>query len=194
MKIFNEYNQEVDLADIDLSLGYLKPDIITIEKPAITHYAVKTVYFTNNAYFSPSSEDDPRIRIIDPTKGIFEYIFQENEKDLEVKGMDIKLVIDEPAHTETEEIQRYILYRNDELELQKLPSRMNSAENSIIETQEELEETNLNIEDLILLMAEMLGGEEEEEIEEIEEEIEENSEENIEFSEDNIEEITEESE
>ena len=44
-----------------------------------------------------------------------------------------------------EDIKRYIRYREDELELRELPSRMEGAEESIVETQEGLEEANINI-------------------------------------------------
>ena len=44
-----------------------------------------------------------------------------------------------------------------ELELHKLPSQIEGIEKSIIKTQKGLEEADINIEDLILLMAEILG-------------------------------------
>ena len=80
------------------------------------------------------------------------------------------MVIDKEAEDIYEDIKRYIRYREDELELRELPSRMEGAEESIVETQEGLEEANINIEDLILLMAEILGGDEEEPEEEPEDE------------------------
>lgn len=161
MRILDEQNQELNQEDIDLSLGYLKDEKLFIERrPTETHYKVTCFVFTDGTSYRPISEDDPHIRVIDAEKGQFEYIPDEGEEKT-VKGAAIGMVIDKEAEDIYEDIKRYIRYREDELELHKLPSRIEGAEESIIETQEGLEEANINIEDLILLMAEILGGEEE---------------------------------
>lgn len=163
MRILDEQNQELSQEDVDLSLGYLKDEKLFIERrPMEAHYKVTCFVFTDGTSYRPVSEDDPHIRIVDAEKGQFEYIPDEGDERT-VKGAAIGVVIDKEAEDVYEDIKRYIHYRQDELELHQLPSRMEGAEESIVETQEGLEEANINIEDLILLMAEILGGEESEE-------------------------------
>lgn len=162
MRILDEQNQELDPEEVDLSLGYLKDEKLFIEhRPMKTHYKVTCFVFTDGTSYRPVSEDDPHVRIVDAEKGQFEYIPDEGDERT-VKGAAIGVVVDKEAEDIYEDIKRYIHYREDELELHELPSRMEGAEESIVETQEGLEEANINIEDLILLMAEILGGDEEE--------------------------------
>lgn len=163
MRILDEQNQELSQEDVDLSLGYLKDEKLFIEhRPMETHYKVTCFVFTDGTSYRPVSEDDPHIRVVDAEKGQFEYVPDEGDERT-VKGAAIGVVVDKEAEDIYEDIKRYIRYREDELELRELPSRMEGAEESIVETQEGLEEANINIEDLILLMAEILGGEEPEE-------------------------------
>lgn len=170
MRILDEQNQELSQEDVDLSLGYLKDEKLFIERrPMKTHYKVTCFIFTDGTSYRPVSEDDPHVRVVDAEKGQFEYIPDEGDERT-VKGAAIGVVVDKEAEDVYEDIKRYIRYREDELELRKLPSRMEGAEESIVETQEGLEEANINIEDLILLMAEILGGDEEESGEEPEDE------------------------
>lgn len=170
MRILDEQNQELSQEDVDLSLGYLKDEKLFIKKESMkAHYKVNCFVFTDGTSYTPESEDDPHIRVVDANKGQFEYIPDEGDERT-VKGAAIGLVVDKGPEDIYEDIKRYIRYRTDELELHKLPSRMEGAEESIVETQEGLEEANINIEDLILLMAEILGGNEEEPEEEPEDE------------------------
>ena len=170
MKILDENNQELNPEDVDLSLGYLKNEKVFVQHiPAQTHYKVNCFVFEDGSTYRPITENDSHIKIINAQKGQFDYIHDEGETRT-LKGAAIGLVVDKEAEDIYEDIKRYILFREDELELRELPSRMDTAEDSITETQEELEEANLNIEDLILLMAEILGGEEESEEEEEESE------------------------
>lgn len=170
MRILDEQNQELDPEEVDLSLGYLKDEKLFIERrPMETHYKVTCFVFTDGTSYRPVSEDDPHIRVVNAEKGQFEYIPDEGDERT-VKGAAIGVVVDKEAEDIYEDIKRYIRYREDELELRELPSRMEGAEESIVETQEGLEEANINIEDLILLMAEILGGDEEEPEEESEDE------------------------
>lgn len=210
MRILDEQNQELSQEDVDLSLGYLKDEKLFIKKePMKAHYKVNCFVFTNGSSYTPESEDDPHIRVVDADEGRFEYIPDEGDERT-VRGAAIGLVVDKEPEDIYEDIKRYIHYRTDELELHGLPSRIISIESSVtktqqdvtqtqqditetreslvetqgtlsetqesltetqtglnetqeglVETQEGLEEANLNIEDLILLMAEILGGEEE---------------------------------
>ena len=189
MRILDEQNQELSQEDVDLSLGYLKDEKLFIKKePMKVHYKVNCFVFTDGSSYTPESEDDPHIRVVDADEGRFEYIPDEGDERT-VRGAAIGLVVDKEPEDIYEDIKRYIRYRTDELELHELPSRIISIESSVektqqdivetqgtlsetqtglnetqeglVETQEGLEEANLNIEDLILLMAEILGGEEE---------------------------------
>ena len=190
MRILDEQNQELSQEDVDLSLGYLKDEKLFIKKePMKVHYKVNCFVFTDGSSYTPESEDDPHIRVVDADEGRFEYIPDEGDERT-VRGAAIGLVVDKEPEDIYEDIKRYIRYRTDELELHELPSRIISIESSVektqqdivetqgtlsetqtglnetqeglVETQEGLEEANLNIEDLILLMAEILGGDEEE--------------------------------
>lgn len=170
MRILDEQNQELSQEDIDLSLGYLKDEKLFIgRRPMETHYKVTCFVFTDGTSYRPASEDDPHVKVINAEKGQFEYVPDEGDERT-VKGAAIGVVVDKEAEDIYENIKRYIHYREDELELHKLPSRIEGAEESIVETQEGLEEANINIEDLILLMAEILGGDEEKSEEELVEE------------------------
>lgn len=209
MRILDENNQELNQEDADLSLGYLKDEKFFIKKePMKAHYKVNCFVFTDGTSYTPESENDPHIRVVNADEGRFEYIPDEGDERT-VRGAAIGLVVDKEPEDIYEDIKRYIRYRTDELELYELPSRiiniessvtktqqditktqqditetrenlvetqetlvetqtgLNETQEGLIETQEGLEEANLNIEDLILLMAEILGGEEpEEELEE----------------------------
>lgn len=212
MRILDEQNQELSQEDVDLSLGYLKDEKLFIKKePMKAHYKVNCFVFTDGTSYTPESENDPHIRIVDADEGRFEYIPDEGDERT-VRGAAIGLVVDKEPEDIYEDIKRYIHYRTDELELHELPSRiiniessvtktqqditktqqditktqqditetrenlvetqgtlvetqtgLNETQEGLVETQEGLEEANLNIEDLILLMAEILGGEESEE-------------------------------
>lgn len=153
MRILDEQGQEITLEDVDLSLGYLKEEELFVEsRPEIKHYKALRFNFNDNSSYTPTSENDPHVQIIDAATGKFSYLPEEGETR-SVKGMSIGLVIDQEAQNIYETIQRYILYTEEELIQRSLPERMTSAE-------ETLEETGLTVEDLILLMAEVLGGEE----------------------------------
>ena len=155
MRILDEQGQEITIEEVDLSLGYLVEEELLIEHiPYQSHYAVGHIYFDDGSVFTPASEDDPHIAVIDAARGIFRYIPQEGEESHPVKGMDIKLIVDHEEKDVYETIQRYKLFSEDEMVQKTLPGRMTAAE-------ETLAETGLTIEDLILLMAEVLGGNEE---------------------------------
>ena len=156
MRILDEQDREITLEDVDLTLGYLREETIVIANhPKITHYEIGCFYFDDGSKYAPYGEDDPHVEVVDRGRNIYRYIPQEGEESHEVKGMDIKLVVDQEAYTERETIQRYLLYTEDEVVQHTLPKRVSDVE-------EALEENNLTIEDLILLMAEVLGGDEEE--------------------------------
>lgn len=154
MRILDEQGQEITLEEVNFDLGWLKNEKIVQNIPELTHYTVGHFYFEDGTSYTPKGNDDPHVKVINAQKGQFVYVPQEDEESKRVRGMDIKLIVDQKARTITEDIQRYILYTKEELIQRELPQRMSAAEEAI-------EETDVTIEDLILLMAEVLGGEEE---------------------------------
>lgn len=178
MKILDENNQELDPNKIDLSLGYLSQEKFLINHlPRQTHYKVNCFIFDDGSSYTPVSEDDPHVQVINMDKGQFAYV-SDKEDTRKVKGAAIGLVVDQEEQDIIETIQRYHLYTDEEVIMHGLPQRVTQTEESLQETNNSIEDINLGMEDLILLLAEMLGGEEYEEEEPIEEEesIEENEE------------------
>ena len=186
-RIFDIDDNEIQEEDVDLELGYLTPDRKFKEHhDAIEgqdrqfHYTVKAFYFDDGTSYKPTSESDPRIIIDDAQKGLFRYNPAKGEVK-KLRGIDLDEIEDAPAIAaqeawdEYEDIQRYTLYTEEEIaerEAQKQreaeeaekeaarqqfldegPARLESAETSI-------EETNVTVEDLILTMADLIGGEE----------------------------------
>ena len=157
MRIIDIDGQELNPEDIDLSLGYLQEEEILIaDISEQSHKFVSEFYFDDHTRYTVESEDDPHVKIISSSLGYFDYIPDEGETR-KLRGINVVKVIDVPASKEYETIQRYHLYTEDEIIQRELPDRVTSAE-------EVLQETNLTVEDLVLLLAELLGTEEEEPI------------------------------
>lgn len=151
MRILDENDQELTQEEIDFELGFLKEEKILIKVlPLIQHYVVLRITFDDKTTYIPVSENDPHIEIIDAEQGSFSYIPDEGDTR-KIEGMSIGLVVDQEYSEEYEDILRYILYTEEELVQRGLPERMTVVE-------EEAEEIGLSVEDLILLLAEVLGG------------------------------------
>ena len=76
MRILNEQEQELQPEEIDLELGYLKPDKIFIaHHEAIDpqeeqwHYAVSCFYFEDGTFEKIEEENDSRIVVVDKYTG-----------------------------------------------------------------------------------------------------------------------------
>ena len=157
MRILDEQGREIALEEVDFNLGYLKDEIIISQIiPEQKHYKVGHFYFDDGTFYTPVTEDDPHINIIDAKTGRFTYVAQEGEEEKKVRGIDIRLVIDQEYQEFKEEIQRYILYTEYEKIQRAIPQRVEVIE-------ENLQEADTTLEDLVLLLAEVLGGEEPEE-------------------------------
>lgn len=154
---------------INYDLGYLKNETILIKhydaQPSIErqfHYIVKTFYFQDGTRYDVTSQDDPHIKAIDINKGLFDYIDQGEGKvllgiDLE-EYQDVAAQEEKSAYNEYEYIQRYVLYTPEELKEQKERQEAIDIQNHFLDTgPERLDETEINVEDLTLLMAEMIG-------------------------------------
>ena len=192
MRIIDIDGNELSPEDVDLTLGYLQEEELLIaDIQEQSHLFVSEFYFDDHTRYTVQSEDDPHVRIISSSLGYFDYIPDEGETR-KMRGSNIIKVIDVPATKEYETVLRYLLYTEEEIVQRELPERMDTAEEAI-------EETDMNVEDIILLLAEVLGGdseewpEEEEEPVEEEEELpdeEENSAEDSEESADEVPELT----
>jgi hypothetical protein len=170
MKILNESNQEISEDQIDYEKGYLQPDKIFVKhheeilaKGEVWHYAVKTFYFTDGSSYNVTSEEDPHIKKIEPDLGKFAYVNQEGEEPKEVKGIDLKQVVDverqegKEAWDEYEDIQRYILYTEEELaENKKMKEEQERQENFMSTGPERLNSAETDIGDLSIMVADMM--------------------------------------
>ena len=180
MKILNEQNEEIQREDVDLSLGYLQPDQLFVEthpevqeKAAVWHYKVKTFYFTDGTKFpdldvdgfNMLSEEDPHIINIDGKNGKFD--FQEQPEDAikgrELKGIDLEQVEDEPRvehqaeWDEYEDIQRYILYTEEELTQMKEEAEKQAKTDAFIESgPDRLTTVEVTTDDLAVAMADFM--------------------------------------
>ena len=94
--IIDQNNEEV--TEPDLELGYLRKEIFTVHHamvPEVWHYKVVSFDFSNGEIYTPSSENDPHIRVIDAQKGIFEYVNLDGEEKHTVVGQTIVAVVDQ---------------------------------------------------------------------------------------------------
>jgi len=154
--IIDQNNQEI--SNPDLNLGYLRKEKFIVHHPSVPekwHYKVISFNFANGEIYVPESEDDPHIRTIDAQKGIFEYLNLDGEEKQVITGQSITSVIDQsakPAYDEETIFYRYILYTDQEL----------ADKEFITNGPAKLAEAQETIEDLLLMLAELVGGEEEE--------------------------------
>lgn len=165
-KILDSNDKELQPEKVDLDKGYLLPENIFIKHhdeipgvPMEFHYAVKEFYFEDGTSLVVESQDDPHIKVIDDKQGVFDYVDQGEGKLL--KGIDLCQVIDVerkdpiPGYDEYETIQRYVLFTPEELKANEKQKR----QVEFIDTgADRLDDAEINIEDLTLLMAEMIGA------------------------------------
>lgn len=132
MRILDQNDIEIQESEVDTSKGYLVADKIFVQhheaveaQPAETHYECKTFYFDDGTSLDVSAlkNQDPHVKVIDAKNGVFEYVDQGEGKVF--KGLDIDNVVDKEkveakeAYDEYEDIQRYILYTQEELDQQQ---------------------------------------------------------------------------
>lgn len=168
-RILDEEGFELNPDLINYDLGYLKSEERLIKhydaQPEVKrefHYIVKTFYFDDGTKYEVTSQDDPHIKVIDMDKGVFDYVDQGEGKIL--RGIDLEEYEDvphqeaKPAYDEYETFQRYILYTPEELKEREEAEKKAVIQQYFMETgPERLDETEINVEDLTLLMAEMIG-------------------------------------
>lgn len=177
MRILDENDFEIAQEDVDHELGYLVPEEILIAHhdavPAVeqvSHFEMKTFYFTDGTQLDVESQDDPHIVVVDDKQGVFEYVNLPGE-DKEFLGADLNEVIDiesaeeKEAWDEKEEIQRYIRFTEEELATRKEMQEKAKAQQDFMENgPSRLETTEANVDglttsvdDLTLMMAEMVA-------------------------------------
>lgn len=170
MRILNEQDIEISRSDIDHTLGYLKPDKVFVqyheaveEEDEIYHYAVQTFYFEDGSKLEIESEDDPHVRVVDDQAGRFEYVDQGEGKTF--RGADVRKVVDQEkveaqeAYEEYEDIERYVLFTEAELVERENQRIAAEKQQTFLSTgPDRLGSTESDLQDLILLMAEMIGA------------------------------------
>ena len=160
----------------DLTLGYLREETLTIHVPtksAITHKWITAIYFKDGTTLHPK-EGDPHIIY---ENGELSYQFLPGETPKEIRGKLITDIVDVPevpAHFEYKKIYRYILYTEQELIdkefINTAPERLETVEagtDELIEVvaelagsdiEERVGEAQETLDDLLLAVADILGG------------------------------------
>ena len=169
-RILNEDDEEITMEDVDLELGYLRPDQLLKEHhEAIEfqeeqwHYAVTCYYFEDGTDMKITSEDDPHIQRIDADNGVFGFIPQtDDEEALALKGIDLEQKVDKEqvdakeAWDEYEDIRRYILYTPEELEEKKKREEEQAKRETFMSSgPERLDTAEVNIEDLSVTVSDL---------------------------------------
>lgn len=153
--ILDQDNQEI--TDPDLELGYLRKEEFNIHHESIPeqwHYKVVSFRFTDGEVYKVEDENDSHVKIIDSQKGIFNYQSLDGEPERTIVGQTIAPIIDNaliPAWDEIKTFYRYVPYTEKELSDKEF---LASGPASLAEAQE-------TIEDLLLVIADLLGGSEE---------------------------------
>ena len=127
MKILDVNDNELQEEELDLELGYLIQDQILKEhhdaiepQKEKSHYIVTAFLFADGSSLEINDQDDPHIVKTDVSQGLFKYKNLQGEEKIWY-GTETKKVIDQPeiigqeAWDEFENIQRYILYTEEEL-------------------------------------------------------------------------------
>lgn len=173
MRILNEEDVEIKESDVDTTKGYLKSDKKFIvhheEQPEISekkHYEVERFVFEDGSQMLIETNEDPHVKVIDDQAGIFEYVDQ-GEGNV-YHGAEIKSVIDQEhvehkdAYDEYEDIQRYVLYTEEELAARKEAEEKQAKQTAFLENgPDQLESNTTSIGDLTIMLSEIVAGSDE---------------------------------
>lgn len=179
MRILDEQDQEMQLEDCDLTLGYLTADKHFVKhheaQEAVAeqgHYYPQTFYFMDGTKYNVTveGENDPCVQ---PNEdGVsFTYIAPEGEEPREYKGCDVKYIIDvehqdaKEAYDEMEDIQRYKLYTKEQLEenrknreeAEKREKFMTTGPDRLDTAEIDITGLTTSMDDITMLMADMIG-------------------------------------
>ena len=146
LKILNTLGEIIE--NPDLSLGYLEEEMHTFISPAVpakTHNWITGIFFTDGSAYYPDEKDPNNyIEIIDAENKKFKY---NNPNDTRtISGQVISTIIDEPEIPYREDIEQVLVFHP-----------YNDLEFSHEET----------IDDLLLLIADLVGNDLEESYDEI---------------------------
>lgn len=173
MKIYNEEDVEIKESDVDTTKGYLKSDKKFIthydEQPEVIehkHYEVERFVFEDGSQMLVDGNTDAHVKVIDDQAGIFEYVDQ-GEGNV-YHGAEIKSVIDQEhvehkdAYDEYEDIQRYVLYTEEELAARKEAEEKQAKQTAFLEDgPDQLESNTTSIGDLTIMLSEIVAGSDE---------------------------------
>lgn len=173
MKIYNEEDVEIKESDVDTTKGYLKSDKKFIvhheEQPEISekkHYEVERFVFEDGSQMLIETNEDAHVKVIDDQAGVFEYVDQ-GEGNI-YYGAEIKSVIDQEhiehkdAYDEYEDIQRYVLYTEEELKARKEAEEKQAKQTAFMENgPDQLESNTTSIGDLTIMLSEIVAGSDE---------------------------------
>lgn len=173
MKIYNEEDVEIKESDVDTTKGYLKSDKKFIvhheEQPEVLehkHYEVERFVFEDGSQMLVDGNTDAHVKVIDDQAGIFEYVDQ-GEGNV-YHGAEIKSVIDQEhvehkdAYDEYEDIQRYVLYTEEELQARKEAEEKQAKQTAFMENgPDQLESNTTSIGDLTIMLSEIVAGSDE---------------------------------
>ena len=173
MKIYNEEDVEIKESDVDTTKGYLKSDKKFIvhheEQPEISekkHYEVERFVFEDGSQMLIETNEDPHVKVIDDQAGVFEYV-DKGEGNV-YHGAEIKSVIDQEhvehkdAYDEYEDIQRYVLYTEEELQALKEAEEKQAKQTAFMENgPDQLESNTTSIGDLTIMLSEIVAGSDE---------------------------------
>lgn len=173
MKIYNEEDVEIKESDVDTTKGYLKSDKKFIthydEQPEVIehkHYEVERFVFEDGSQMFVDGNTDAHVKVIDDQAGIFEYVDQ-GEGNV-YHGAEIKSVIDQEhvehkdAYDEYEDIQRYVLYTEEELAARKEAEEKQAKQTAFLEDgPDQLESNTTSIGDLTIMLSEIVAGSDE---------------------------------
>lgn len=173
MKIYNEEDVEIKESDVDTTKGYLKSDKKFIvhheEQPEVIehkHYEVERFVFEDGSQMFVDGNTDAHVKVIDDQAGVFEYVDQ-GEGNV-YHGAEIKSVIDQEhvehkdAYDEYEDIQRYVLYTEEELQARKEAEEKQAKQTAFMENgPDQLESNTTSIGDLTIMLSEIVAGSDE---------------------------------
>lgn len=170
MRVFNEQDELLQREEIDLEKGYLKPDTKFVKhheaieaQAEVSHYRVKTMYFEDGSILKCEGDnEDPHIIIENASIGKFSYKNLEEENRV-LKGIDVEKIIDQEAinaqdaYDEYEEIERYVLYTEEELTQQQEQKKNWEDQQRFISTgPERLSTVETTTEDLTIAIADYI--------------------------------------
>lgn len=177
MRILNEQGEEITEEDVNSEDGYLAMESIVTEHHEATpeiqekgHYYPKTYYFEDGTRYDIKLDGDNNpieddIHVQANEDGVsFSYIPQGDEEEKDVRGVDVAYIIDvehqpaKEAYDDTEQIQRYYLYTEEQKQKNKEAKELQEKQETFITTgPERLDTVETNIDDMTVIMAEMIG-------------------------------------